>query len=1205
MKKSKFLKRSLSLLLALMMLMALIPSGAFAAAAPTLQALYVGSEQAPVTISGKTLSVSIDPANNYAQTKLTYYAKDNKGLLYFGNPQKEITSGDSYNIKDFADANGVATVPLVLVDPANPVNRTEYTLVVQTKTADASVRIEDFYIDNQLSSTFKPGDLAFEVVMPYNTDLAGNGANTDIVAHVKLEQESADHDWNKNNGVNGDSVQTTVDYNLKAAIMTVTAENGDMTQYTITIRRAEALSSFTFDEVVDYEIEQPVSFGTQAIPPFTTEKVAYGGEVNVLIPKNSVNGDANYLTKIIPSFDGELSAAKYELYNTVTEKFTTITSDVTEVDLTAACTNPVKPGRMFVVVTYPENGGAKAVYELDIKEETTSTQTVINGFTVINGNNTAMSTEGDVDGTDLKATVNSAYQRDKVTLEFKVSFGAKISVNGGPQVSGAGNALQYDTLTIGNVDVRKAVVLTVESENGDLQTYTLNVETNKDDEPAEAKFSSMILKNLETGDEYKAYEEDNGLAGVYIKFKVPASTTIADLQDFNLYYSAPLGAELKYKTAGGEANLPRSGATMALRVGPNLVLPNPQPDILSGVAHPFNTEIIVRTYGSNVNKKNETKYIVEFELEAPKMGNTLISGDFTLTKARATSEINSDTTYTAVVGEEFKTGVGDVATLEISIPYNDFNNINAANPDRMEALNVAALKLPEGAALYIQDPATPGRAVRYYPSDSKKWSANPAINITNGDWAYYEDVDTTGRVFVANEIGIMDCMLGGNKDILDVSKADLSANLANVKPYYLLITEKAARETVSLSSISLIDEYDREVKGTISNGIISFNVPFSWANGVKTPAPATGKKMWFKFEASPGNYVQSASSLVHLNGGYRKVDGTQEDLANGNDYFLITKAGVGIGVGFGLVATETNQLLVLSESGLSQKTFGLDIKVNPVQTGAELKSFSLNGATGTIGNNTVEVVLPYMTDVSSLTPVFTVSDMATMKFDNTGAEVVSEKTPLDFTDTVNVTVTSEDGKNSTRYAIKVSRPMSFSDVQDKSQWYYDWVYKIAELGFVTGYPDGTFRPLEDISRGQFMLFLARTSGLTDKQLAEKYTESPFIDVEIEKYYAPAIAWGYEQGYIDGFGESNFKPEQKMTREQVAKVMCVVLGLSEVTDPAELRADHNAISPWAKGYVYAVLKNGIMDGVENNKFAPTKVMNRAQVAKLMVSYYDVK
>lgn len=110
----------------------------------------------------------------------------------------------------------------------------------------------------------------------------------------------------------------------------------------------------------------------------------------------------------------------------------------------------------------------------------------------------------------------------------------------------------------------------------------------------------------------------------------------------------------------------------------------------------------------------------------------------------------------------------------------------------------------------------------------------------------------------------------------------------------------------------------------------------------------------------------------------------------------------------------------------------------------------------------------------------------------------------------------------------------FSDVP-KNAWYAPYVETAAELGIIEGYPDGSFRPAENINRAELFTMLARSfNGL------EITGKNSFTDVPENIWYEEAATFAKEKKLLD-FG-TQFKPAEIMTRAEVAEAVFRVLNL---------------------------------------------------------------
>jgi hypothetical protein len=86
-------------------------------------------------------------------------------------------------------------------------------------------------------------------------------------------------------------------------------------------------------------------------------------------------------------------------------------------------------------------------------------------------------------------------------------------------------------------------------------------------------------------------------------------------------------------------------------------------------------------------------------------------------------------------------------------------------------------------------------------------------------------------------------------------------------------------------------------------------------------------------------------------------------------------------------------------------------------------------------------------------------------------------------------------------------------------------------------------------------------------------ENPFGDVSEDGDWSNSILWGYSKSIINGMGDGTFAPDDSLTREQAAKILCVYAGGKAVARAdAE---DYNEVSGWAVSYVDWAVSNGVL------------------------------
>lgn len=101
------------------------------------------------------------------------------------------------------------------------------------------------------------------------------------------------------------------------------------------------------------------------------------------------------------------------------------------------------------------------------------------------------------------------------------------------------------------------------------------------------------------------------------------------------------------------------------------------------------------------------------------------------------------------------------------------------------------------------------------------------------------------------------------------------------------------------------------------------------------------------------------------------------------------------------------------------------------------------------------------------------------------------------------------------FAFRESAAISYSDVQ-VGAWYYDDIAKASQAGYVTGFTDGTMRPGSYISRQEAAAMVARGSGLDVAQTEViPFSDSATIPSWSRNYIAAMVEAGYLSGYPDG------------------------------------------------------------------------------------------
>ena len=109
---------------------------------------------------------------------------------------------------------------------------------------------------------------------------------------------------------------------------------------------------------------------------------------------------------------------------------------------------------------------------------------------------------------------------------------------------------------------------------------------------------------------------------------------------------------------------------------------------------------------------------------------------------------------------------------------------------------------------------------------------------------------------------------------------------------------------------------------------------------------------------------------------------------------------------------------------------------------------------------------------------------------------------------------------------------TFSDVP-KGYWAANYIGYMQQFGIITGYSDGSFRPDAPVTRAEFAAIASRFEKLTEGSKS-------FTDVPDTYWAARYINFAATRGWVTGYSDGTFKPENPITRAEVAAVTCRLL-----------------------------------------------------------------
>lgn len=179
--------------------------------------------------------------------------------------------------------------------------------------------------------------------------------------------------------------------------------------------------------------------------------------------------------------------------------------------------------------------------------------------------------------------------------------------------------------------------------------------------------------------------------------------------------------------------------------------------------------------------------------------------------------------------------------------------------------------------------------------------------------------------------------------------------------------------------------------------------------------------------------------------------------------------------------------------------------------------------------------------------------------------------------------------------------VSFKDLilLEKKHWAYDTIMKLANAKIISGFPDGTYRPEDTVSREQFVKLIVEALQL------EKTSRHSFDD--IDKSWAKIyIETATKEGIIvpSEVGK-NFRPTDPITRKDVAYMVARGLKIEpfKVWEPFDFPYKDTSDSTIAKLYTEYLLNGNIRDGYRY--FDASRNMTRAEAAAVIARVMDYK
>lgn len=164
----------------------------------------------------------------------------------------------------------------------------------------------------------------------------------------------------------------------------------------------------------------------------------------------------------------------------------------------------------------------------------------------------------------------------------------------------------------------------------------------------------------------------------------------------------------------------------------------------------------------------------------------------------------------------------------------------------------------------------------------------------------------------------------------------------------------------------------------------------------------------------------------------------------------------------------------------------------------------------------------------------------------------------------------------------------------EGHWAEETIEKWITNGLIKGYPDGTFRPNQTITRAEFITLLNNVYGFS-YVAGENY-----MDVGAEDWFAQTTLIAKYNGYMEWYQSLYLHADKPITREEVSAILYHVIHLDQVDTDGVLMffEDQNSIQEWSRDYVAALVKSGYLSGYPDQTFKATNNITRAEATVML-------
>lgn len=175
----------------------------------------------------------------------------------------------------------------------------------------------------------------------------------------------------------------------------------------------------------------------------------------------------------------------------------------------------------------------------------------------------------------------------------------------------------------------------------------------------------------------------------------------------------------------------------------------------------------------------------------------------------------------------------------------------------------------------------------------------------------------------------------------------------------------------------------------------------------------------------------------------------------------------------------------------------------------------------------------------------------------------------------------------------------FSDVPDGA-WYADAVSAVSASGLMRGVDETHFAPNEPMDRAMCAVLLANLDAAAHPDSARPTNGKGFSDVPSGSYFAQAVGWAAQQGYVQG-ADGLFEPYKPATRAEFAVFLWRYAGSPASAASLDAFSDQAAVPVWAADALRYGIESGLIKSMDDGRLCPLQPLTRAEAATLLSRY----